>query len=168
MSVNEKGRTEKVCPMQYISGIKVCPSFIWQYTKSEKWNKKKIVTCHRLHTSFSWYTLQGNKTAHFLVSPREFLSFSLRFVFLWTSISYFTLSYIQLCGFRGGGNSAAKSLFWQARKGQSFVLVFESERERNAAIMLARRYALDCNVGIFCCLSFAVSILCLTPHIRKM
>ncbi|KAI7991142.1 Stomatal closure-related actin-binding protein 1 [Camellia lanceoleosa] len=40
---------------------------------------------------------------------------------------------MQLCGFRGGGNSAAKSLFWQARKGQSFVLVFESERERNAA-----------------------------------
>ncbi|XP_057467106.1 stomatal closure-related actin-binding protein 1-like [Actinidia eriantha] len=53
---------------------------------------------------------------------------------------------MQLCGFRGGGNSAAKSLFWQVRKGQSFVLVFESERERNAAIMLARRYALDCNV----------------------
>lgn len=53
---------------------------------------------------------------------------------------------MQLCGFRGGGNSAAKSLFWQARKGQSFVLVFESERDRNAAILLARRYALDCNV----------------------
>ncbi|KAI7992314.1 Stomatal closure-related actin-binding protein 1 [Camellia lanceoleosa] len=46
---------------------------------------------------------------------------------------------MQLCGFRGGGNSAAKSLFWQARKGQSFVLVFESERERNAAVMLARK-----------------------------
>ncbi|KAG5556028.1 hypothetical protein RHGRI_006606 [Rhododendron griersonianum] len=55
---------------------------------------------------------------------------------------------MQLCGFRGGGNSAAKSLFWQARKGQSFVLVFETERERNAAIMLARRYALDCNVSV--------------------
>uniref|UniRef100_A0A5B7ABR9 Stomatal closure-related actin-binding protein 1 n=1 Tax=Davidia involucrata TaxID=16924 RepID=A0A5B7ABR9_DAVIN len=53
---------------------------------------------------------------------------------------------MQLSGFRGGGNSAAKSLFWQARKGQSFVLVFESERDRNAAIMLARRYAFDCNV----------------------
>lgn len=53
---------------------------------------------------------------------------------------------MQLCGFRGGGNSAAKSLFWQARKGQSFVLVFESERDRNTAIVLARRYALDCNV----------------------
>ncbi|KAG5556032.1 hypothetical protein RHGRI_006606 [Rhododendron griersonianum] len=60
---------------------------------------------------------------------------------------------MQLCGFRGGGNSAAKSLFWQARKGQSFVLVFETERERNAAIMLARRYALDCNVCSFCLLS---------------
>ncbi|KAL6988069.1 Stomatal closure-related actin-binding protein 1 [Sarracenia purpurea var. burkii] len=55
-------------------------------------------------------------------------------------------SSMQLCGFRGGGNSAAKSLFWLARKGHSFVLVFESERERNAAILLARRYALDCNV----------------------
>ncbi|CAK9188542.1 unnamed protein product [Ilex paraguariensis] len=53
---------------------------------------------------------------------------------------------MQLCGFRGGGNSAAKSLFWQVRKGQSFVLVFESERERNGAIMLARKYASDCNV----------------------
>ncbi|XP_071720047.1 stomatal closure-related actin-binding protein 3-like isoform X1 [Rutidosis leptorrhynchoides] len=53
---------------------------------------------------------------------------------------------MQLCGFRGGGNLAAKSLFWQSRKGQSFVLVFESERERNAAIVLARRHALDCNV----------------------
>lgn len=53
---------------------------------------------------------------------------------------------MQICGFRGGGNLAAKSLFWQSRKGQSFVLMFESERERNAAIVLARRYALDCNV----------------------
>ncbi|CAI9779550.1 unnamed protein product [Fraxinus pennsylvanica] len=53
---------------------------------------------------------------------------------------------MQFCGFRGGGNSAAKSLFWQARKGQSFVLVFESERERNGALILARKYALDCNV----------------------
>ncbi|KAL6530582.1 Stomatal closure-related actin-binding protein 3 [Orobanche minor] len=51
---------------------------------------------------------------------------------------------MQLCGFRGGGNSAAKSLFWQSRKGQSFVLVFESERERNGALVLARRYASDC------------------------
>ncbi|KAL4587342.1 hypothetical protein LXL04_000211 [Taraxacum kok-saghyz] len=53
---------------------------------------------------------------------------------------------MQLCGFRGSGNLAGKSLFWQSRKGQSFVLVFESERERNAAIVLARRHALDCNV----------------------
>ncbi|XP_075511467.1 stomatal closure-related actin-binding protein 2-like isoform X4 [Primulina tabacum] len=53
---------------------------------------------------------------------------------------------MQLCGFRGGGNSAAKSLFWQARKGQSFVVVFESENERNGALILARKYASDCNV----------------------
>ncbi|KAL3632584.1 Stomatal closure-related actin-binding protein 2 [Castilleja foliolosa] len=53
---------------------------------------------------------------------------------------------MQLCGFRGGGNSAAKSLFWQSRKGQSFVLVFESERERNGVLVLARKYALDCSV----------------------
>jgi hypothetical protein len=38
-------------------------------------------------------------------------------------------------------------LFWQAKKGLSFVLAFESARERNAAIMLARRFAFDCNVS---------------------
>ncbi|KAI5663954.1 hypothetical protein M9H77_23277 [Catharanthus roseus] len=53
---------------------------------------------------------------------------------------------MQLCGFRGGGNSAAKSLYWQPRKGQTFVLVFENERERNGALVLARKYAYDCNV----------------------
>ncbi|CAM8922418.1 unnamed protein product [Rhodiola kirilowii] len=55
-------------------------------------------------------------------------------------------SSMQLCGVRGGGNAASKGVFWQARKGHSFVLAFESERERNAAIILARRYAVDCNV----------------------
>uniref|UniRef100_A0A7N0V202 Uncharacterized protein n=1 Tax=Kalanchoe fedtschenkoi TaxID=63787 RepID=A0A7N0V202_KALFE len=55
-------------------------------------------------------------------------------------------SSMQLCGARGGGNAASKALFWQARKGHSFVLTFESERERNAAIILARKYALDSNV----------------------
>ncbi|KAK4346097.1 hypothetical protein RND71_036273 [Anisodus tanguticus] len=45
-----------------------------------------------------------------------------------------------------GGNSAAKSLFWLPRKGHSFVLVFESEKERNGALMAARKYAMDCNV----------------------
>ncbi|KAJ7972087.1 Stomatal closure-related actin-binding protein 1 [Quillaja saponaria] len=53
---------------------------------------------------------------------------------------------MQLCGVRGNANNAAKALFWQARKGLSFVLTFESERERNAAIMIARKYALDCSV----------------------
>lgn len=53
---------------------------------------------------------------------------------------------MQLCGVRGGGNAASKAMFWQARKGFSFVLTFDSEKERNAAIILARKYALDCNV----------------------
>ncbi|XP_062171920.1 stomatal closure-related actin-binding protein 1 [Alnus glutinosa] len=53
---------------------------------------------------------------------------------------------MQLCGVRGGGNAAAQALFWQAKKGLSFVIAFESERERNAAIMLARRFAFDCNI----------------------
>ncbi|KAJ9185028.1 hypothetical protein P3X46_004706 [Hevea brasiliensis] len=55
---------------------------------------------------------------------------------------------MQLCGARADGNAAAKALFWQPRKGLSFVLTFESEQERNAAIMLARKYALDCNVTL--------------------
>ncbi|KAJ9172303.1 hypothetical protein P3X46_015552 [Hevea brasiliensis] len=53
---------------------------------------------------------------------------------------------MQLCGVRGVGNAAAQALFWQANKELSFVLAFESERERNAAIMLARRFAFDCNI----------------------
>ncbi|KAK6942143.1 Stomatal closure-related actin-binding protein, coiled-coil domain [Dillenia turbinata] len=53
---------------------------------------------------------------------------------------------MQLCGVRGGGNAAAKALYWQARRGLSFVIAFETERDRNAAILLARKYASDCNV----------------------
>lgn len=52
---------------------------------------------------------------------------------------------MQLCGARGDG-LAAQGLFWQAKKGLSFLLAFESARERNAAIMLARRFAFDCNI----------------------
>ncbi|KAH7677255.1 ABATE domain-containing protein [Dioscorea alata] len=55
-------------------------------------------------------------------------------------------SSMQLCGVRGGGNAAAQALYWQAKKGLSYILAFESDRERNAAIMLARRYAFDCNI----------------------
>ncbi|KAI3717616.1 hypothetical protein L1987_69348 [Smallanthus sonchifolius] len=55
-------------------------------------------------------------------------------------------SSMQLCGVRGGGNAAAQASFWQPKIGLSFVLGFESERERNAAIMLARRFAFDCNI----------------------
>ncbi|KAH7560790.1 hypothetical protein ACOSP7_016835 [Xanthoceras sorbifolium] len=58
---------------------------------------------------------------------------------------YYSMA-MQLCGVRGGGNAAAQAIFWQAKKGVSFVLAFESERERNAAIMLARRFAFDCNI----------------------
>nr|XP_043633082.1 stomatal closure-related actin-binding protein 1-like [Erigeron canadensis] len=54
--------------------------------------------------------------------------------------------FMQLCGVRGGGNAAAQAAFWQPKTGISFVLAFESERERNAAIMLARRFAFDCNI----------------------
>ncbi|KAL6518722.1 Stomatal closure-related actin-binding protein 1 [Orobanche hederae] len=53
---------------------------------------------------------------------------------------------MQLCGIRGGGNAAAQAAYWQAKLGLSFTLAFESERERNAAIMLARRFAFDCNI----------------------
>lgn len=58
---------------------------------------------------------------------------------------YYSTS-MQLCGVRGGGNAAAQAAFWQAKVGLSFVLAFESQRERNAAIMLARRFAFDCNI----------------------
>ncbi|GMI79616.1 hypothetical protein like AT2G40820 [Hibiscus trionum] len=51
-----------------------------------------------------------------------------------------------LCGSRGDANAPAKSLFWQPRKGLSYVLTFESDKERNAAIMVARKHALDCSV----------------------
>lgn len=54
---------------------------------------------------------------------------------------------LQLCGVRGAGNAAAQALYWQAKRGLSYILAFESVRERNAAIMLARRYAFDCNVS---------------------
>ncbi|KAK9078744.1 hypothetical protein SSX86_002802 [Deinandra increscens subsp. villosa] len=57
-------------------------------------------------------------------------------------------SSMQLCGVRGGGNAAAQASFWQPKIGLSFVLGFESERERNAAIMLARRFAFDCNITL--------------------
>ncbi|KAM7522966.1 hypothetical protein LguiA_012868 [Lonicera macranthoides] len=58
---------------------------------------------------------------------------------------YYSTS-MQLCGVRGGGNAAAQALFWQPHMGFSLVLAFESARERNAAIMLARRFAFDCNI----------------------
>ncbi|XP_020107754.1 stomatal closure-related actin-binding protein 1-like isoform X2 [Ananas comosus] len=58
----------------------------------------------------------------------------------------FYSSSMQLCGARGGGNAAAQTLFWRPKKGLHLTLAFESVRERNAAIMLARRFAIDCNI----------------------
>ncbi|OWM69118.1 stomatal closure-related actin-binding protein 1 [Punica granatum] len=63
-----------------------------------------------------------------------------------TVIKEYYSNSMQLCGVRGGGNAAPQALFWQVKSGVSFVLAFESERERNAAIMLARRFAYDCNI----------------------
>ncbi|KAG0482921.1 hypothetical protein HPP92_011005 [Vanilla planifolia] len=53
---------------------------------------------------------------------------------------------MQICGLRGCHDSAARSLFWKARQDLSFSLAFESEVERNAAIMLAQRFASESNV----------------------
>ncbi|KAF2603442.1 hypothetical protein F2Q70_00028674 [Brassica cretica] len=55
---------------------------------------------------------------------------------------------MQLCGVRDTANVPAKALFWQPRKGLSFLLTFESEQERNAAIVLSRIYAYDCSVTL--------------------
>ncbi|KAL5196549.1 hypothetical protein ABZP36_000061 [Zizania latifolia] len=58
----------------------------------------------------------------------------------------FYSSSMQLCGVRGGGDAAPQAIYWQPRKDLSLVLGFETTRERNSAIMLARRYAIDCNI----------------------
>jgi len=55
---------------------------------------------------------------------------------------------MKLCGSRGGGNAAARAVFWQARKGLSYTLAFETDRDRNAAIMIARKFASNCNVAL--------------------
>ncbi|KAL8159405.1 hypothetical protein V2J09_000942 [Rumex salicifolius] len=55
-------------------------------------------------------------------------------------------TFMQLCGVRGGGNAASQAVFWQVNPGLSFILAFESARDRNAAIMLVRRFAFDCNI----------------------
>ncbi|XP_044964653.1 stomatal closure-related actin-binding protein 1-like [Hordeum vulgare subsp. vulgare] len=58
----------------------------------------------------------------------------------------FYSSSMQLCGVRGGGDAAPQAMFWQPREGLSLVLGFETPRERNSGIMLARRFAIDCNI----------------------
>ena len=57
-----------------------------------------------------------------------------------------SLLLLQLCGVRGGGEAASQAMFWQPSNDLSLVLAFETARERNTAIMLARRFAIDCNV----------------------
>ncbi|WVZ57051.1 hypothetical protein U9M48_007492 [Paspalum notatum var. saurae] len=58
----------------------------------------------------------------------------------------FYSSSMQLCGVRGGGEAASQAMFWGPRNDLSLVLAFETTRERNTAIMLARRFAIDCNI----------------------
>ncbi|KAK3125854.1 hypothetical protein QOZ80_7BG0610540 [Eleusine coracana subsp. coracana] len=58
----------------------------------------------------------------------------------------FYSSAMQMCGVRGGGDAAPQAIFWQPKKDLSFVLAFETTRERNSALMLARRFAFDCNI----------------------
>ncbi|KAF0895148.1 hypothetical protein E2562_006850 [Oryza meyeriana var. granulata] len=58
----------------------------------------------------------------------------------------FYSSSMQLCGMRGGGDAAPQAMYWQPRRDLSLVLGFETARERNSAIMLARRFAIDCNI----------------------
>jgi hypothetical protein len=58
----------------------------------------------------------------------------------------FYSSTMQLCGMRGGGDAAPQAMYWQPRRDLSLVLGFETARERNSAIMLARRFAIDCNI----------------------
>ncbi|VVB05884.1 unnamed protein product [Arabis nemorensis] len=57
-------------------------------------------------------------------------------------------SEFSLCGARDNIKAPTKSLFWQQGKSLTFILTFESEQERNAAIVLARKYAFDCNVTL--------------------
>ncbi|KAK3151696.1 hypothetical protein QOZ80_3AG0249330 [Eleusine coracana subsp. coracana] len=58
----------------------------------------------------------------------------------------FYSSSMQLCGVRGGGEAASQAMFWRPRNDMSMALAFETARERNTAIMLARRFAIDCNI----------------------
>uniref|UniRef100_A0A0E0KE14 Stomatal closure-related actin-binding protein coiled-coil domain-containing protein n=1 Tax=Oryza punctata TaxID=4537 RepID=A0A0E0KE14_ORYPU len=58
----------------------------------------------------------------------------------------FYSSSMQLCGVQGGGEAASQAMFWRPRNDLSMVLAFETTRERNTAIMLTRRFAIDCNI----------------------
>jgi len=55
---------------------------------------------------------------------------------------------MQVCGARGGGDAAAQGLFLALSSSLVFMLACESSRERNAAIMLIRRFALESNIQL--------------------
>ncbi|KAL2629076.1 hypothetical protein R1flu_013762 [Riccia fluitans] len=55
---------------------------------------------------------------------------------------------MQLCGARGGGDAVALGLFWVPKKGMTFMLVLESEIERNAAILLSRTFSKFANIHL--------------------
>jgi len=55
---------------------------------------------------------------------------------------------MQVCGARGGGDAAAQGLFLALDPSQVFMLACESARERNAAIMLIRKFAEECAVNL--------------------
>ncbi|OVA11920.1 hypothetical protein BVC80_293g2 [Macleaya cordata] len=97
-------------------------------------------------TEFNVVVIQMNGKSHPLHSIHVFHVGKMRIKLSEGRVTKAKESYstsMQLCGIRGGGNAAAQALFWQAKEGLSFVLAFESDRERNAAIMLARRFAFD-------------------------
>lgn len=74
-------------------------------------------------------------------------TFSITRLVLLLAMAHNLILLLQLCGVRGGGDAAPQAMFWQPREGLSLVLGFETARERNSAIMLARRFAIDCNVS---------------------
>ncbi|PKA66846.1 hypothetical protein AXF42_Ash003503 [Apostasia shenzhenica] len=107
------------------------------------------VLVRKNETEFNVVVLQMNGSDHHSSSLHVFHVGKLRLKLSkgkTTKAKEFYSSSMQLCGVRGGGSAAAQSLFWHAKKGLSFTIAFESTRERNAAIMLARRFAYDCNV----------------------
>ena len=55
---------------------------------------------------------------------------------------------MQVCGARGGGDAAAQGLFLALSPALVFMLACEASRERNAAIMLIRRFAQEVGINL--------------------